>query len=70
MSRPWEEPVLRDAVTPAERLTPPPRDKRASAIAYLRERGIYCLDAPVKRLAPAKREPRTVLDRWIARRSA
>lgn len=61
--------MLRDAVTPAERLTPP-RDKRASAIAYLRERGIYCLDAPVKRLAPAKREPRTVLDRWIARRTA
>lgn len=61
--------MLRDAVTPAERLSPS-RDKRASAIAYLRERGIYCLDAPVKRLAPAKREPRTVLDRWIARRSA
>jgi hypothetical protein len=51
---------MRDHVTPAERLQP---DKRRLAIAYLRAKGIYCLDQPVQRIKPA--EARTVLDKWI-----
>ncbi len=51
---------MRDAITAAERLKP---DRRQQAIAYLRSRGIYCLDQPVQRIKPA--EARTVLDKWI-----
>jgi hypothetical protein len=52
--------TMRDAITAAERLKP---DRRQQAIAYLRSRGIYCLDQPVQRIKPA--EARTVLDKWI-----
>ena len=60
----------RDCITSAERLAPVD-DKHARAVRYLRtesKRG-YCLDAPVKRL-PAPQRPPTLLDRWLARRSA
>lgn len=59
-----------DLITPAERLAPR-SDKRAAALAYLRNESKcgYCLDAAVKRL-PAQRRAPSVLDRWLARRSA
>jgi len=60
----------RDCITSAERLAPVD-DKRARAVHYLRtqsKRG-YCLDGRVARL-PAPQRPPTLLDRWLARRSA
>lgn len=63
--------MLRDAVTPAERLNPP-RDKRAAALHYLRtqSRRGYCLDVKVDRLPVRERAEPTVLDRWMQRRPA
>lgn len=59
---------MRDHLTPADRLAPID-DKVERAKRYLRDRGIYCLDQPVRRIPAAKRPP-TLLDRWLERRPA
>lgn len=62
--------MFNDQTTAAERLNPQ-RDPLAAALHYLRtqSKNGYCLDVAVKRLPPTKRPP-TVLERWLARRSA
>lgn len=59
----------RDLVTPIDRLAPHTPLQRA--IRYLRtqSKAGYCLDKPVKRLPLPQRTP-SLLDRWLARRSA
>ena len=59
---------MQDHLTPADRLAPHD-DKLERAVRYLRERGLYVLDAKVKRLPVQRRAP-SVLDRWASRRSA
>ena len=59
---------MKDALKPADRLAPHD-DKLERAKRYLRERGLYVLDAKVKRL-PAQKRPPTVLERWLDRRPA
>ena len=60
--------MLTDHLTAADRLAPID-DKRARAIRYLRARGKYCLDLPVKRLPKTARPP-TFLERWLSTRPA
>lgn len=53
---------MRDHLTAADRLAPID-DKRTRALAYLRQRGIYALDQPVRKVP--QRETLTLLDRWV-----
>jgi len=59
---------MKDLLTAADRLAPHD-DKLTRAVRYLRERGLYVLDAKVTKLPPKKRAP-SVLDKWAARKSA
>lgn len=60
--------MMRDIVTPAERLAPVD-DKLQAAMRWLRQHSTrgYCMDRPLSRL-PAKQCQPTVLDRWLDQR--